>query len=65
MLTKKVTFQQTLVGVFQFLTNCKSCCDFPVSERPTNEIKTRFFVEINLFIILVRVDLYPAALQKI
>ena len=39
--------------------------DFPVSEGTTNEIKTQFFVEINLFMIdLGEGKMYSAALHK-
>ena len=43
------------VEMFHFFANYKKSCDFPVSDGPTNEMKTRVFVEINLFIILLRV----------
>ena len=34
-------------------------CDFPVPEGPTKDLKTRFFVQINSFIVLVRVKCIP------
>ena len=38
-----------------FFSQLYLSCGFPLSDGPTIEIKTRFFVEINLFIFLVRV----------
>ena len=48
-----------LKGSISFMSQLSRNFDFPVAERPTKDIKTQFFVEINLFIVLVRVKIIP------
>ena len=42
----------------------KISCGFSASEGPTKEVKTRFFVEMNLYHNLGEGKMYLAALQK-
>ena len=51
------------------LSQLKGNCDFPVSEGPTNDIKSwyiklPFFIEINLFVVLLRVKGTRCTTQK-